>query len=363
MFPLCYIDGMKNIAIRYIDLFAGIGGFRYAMQSAAKQYEAVAECVFTSEIDKECQKVYAENFGDAPFGDITEISADSIPDHDILLAGFPCQPFSIIGHMKGFQDTRGTLFFDIARILAEKKPSAFVLENVKLLVGHNKGETLKTILEILKNLGYHTTYKILNALDFGLPQKRERVFIVGFREPCSFFWPTEKIPMQPLSNILEKNLPEEYFVSDHIRKKRLSKQKSTEEPTIWHENKSGNISAYPFSCALRAGASYNYLLVNGERRLTSREMFRLQGFPEEFKIISSYTQSRKQAGNSLPVPVAEAVINNTIKACGLLHTVYQYETDKLTADGPLHLCEKERAYGKNSEIANSRKIQTSVSAQ
>lgn len=343
----------NNITIRYIDLFAGIGGFRYAMQAAVRKHGAVAECVFTSEIDKECQKVYEENFGDVPFGDITEISADSIPDHDILLAGFPCQPFSIIGHMKGFQDTRGTLFFDIARILAEKKPPAFVLENVKLLVGHNKGKTLKTILEVLKNLGYHATYKVLNALDFGLPQKRERVFIVGFREPCFFRWPTEKIPMQPLSNILEKNVPEEYFASDHIRKKRLSKQKPTKEPTIWHENKSGNISAYPFSCALRAGASYNYLLVNGERRLTSREMFRLQGFPEEFKIISSYTQSRKQAGNSLPVPVAKAVINNTIEACGLLHTVYQYETDKLIVDGQLRLFEKEREYGKISETANS----------
>ena len=174
-----------------------------------------------------------------------------------------------------------------------------------MLVGHNKGKTLKIILEALKDLGNHATYRVLNALDFGLPQKRERIFIVGFREPCSFRWPSEKIPMQPLSNILEKNVPEKYFASEHIRLKRLSKQKPTKEPTIWHENKSGNISAYSFSFALRAGASYNYLLVNGERRLTSREMHRLQGFPEEFEIISCYTQSRKQAGNSLHVPVAK----------------------------------------------------------
>lgn len=349
--------------IRFIDLFAGIGGFRYAMQNAGEELGVQVECVFTSEIDEECQKVYKKNFGDAPHGDITKITAESIPDHDILLAGFPCQPFSIIGHMKGFEDTRGTLFFDIARIIEEKKPSAFVLENVKLLVGHNKGKTIKRIMGTLKDLGYHATYKVLNALDFGLPQKRERVFIVGFRNPCFFQWPSEKIPMQPLGEILEKNVPKEFYASEHIREKRFKKQKPTKEPTIWHENKSGNISAYPFSCALRAGASYNYLLVNGERRLTSREMLRLQGFPEKFKIVCSYTQTRKQAGNSLPVPVAEAVIKNTIKACGCLSSVYQCETDKLIVDGRLMLFEKEKEYGEISETTNSRKIQTTLSAQ
>lgn len=333
------------------------------MQDAAKEQGVTAKCVFSSEIDEECQKVYKKNFGELPAGDITKISAASIPDHDILLAGFPCQPFSIIGHMKGFQDTRGTLFFDIARILDEKKPSAFVLENVKLLVGHNKGETIKTILAALKDLDYHVTYKVLNALDFGLPQKRERVFIVGFREPCLFHWPSEKIPMQSLSNILEKNVSKKHFASEHIREKRLSKQKPTKEPTIWHENKSGNISAHPFSCALRAGASYNYLLVNGERRLTSREMLRLQGFPEEFEIISSYTQSRKQAGNSLPIPVAKAVIKNTMKAFGLSSADYHHETDKLIVDGQLCLFEKGRKYGEISKITNSRKVQASLSAQ
>ena len=349
--------------VRFIDLFAGVGGFRYATQEAGKELATKVECVFTSEIDKECQKVYEENFGDIPHGDITKISADSIPDHDVLLAGFPCQPFSIIGQMKGFQDTRGTLFFEIARILKEKKPSAFVLENVKLLVSHNKGRTLKVILETLENLGYHASYKVLNALDFGLPQKRERIFITGFREPCFFHWPSKKIPMQPLSDILEQDVPEKYFASEHIKKKRLSKQQPVSELTIWHENKSGNISASPFSCALRAGASYNYLLVNGERRLTPREMMRLQGFPEEFKIICKYTQSRKQAGNSLPVPVAKAVIKNTIKACGLSSTVYQYETDKLVVDGQPCLFEKGREYGKVSKTSNRRKIQTPILAK
>ena len=343
----------NHLTIRFADLFAGIGGFRYAMQNAGEELGIQTDCVFTSEIDNECQKVYKENFGDIPHGDITKINAQSIPDHDILLAGFPCQPFSIIGNMRGFEDVRGTLFFDIARILEEKRPSVFVLENVKLLVGHNKGKTIKRIMETLMELGYHATYKVLNALYFGLPQKRVRVFIVGFRNPCFFQWPSAKIPMEPLSKILERNVPKEFFASDHIRKKRLEKQEPTKEPTIWHENKAGNISAYPFSCALRAGASYNYLLVDGERRLTSREMFRLQGFPESFKIVCSYTQSRKQAGNSLPVPVAQAVIKKTIEACGWLSTGYHRETDKLVVDGQLRLFEKKRKYGEISEASNS----------
>ena len=167
----------KNI--KFIDLFAGIGGFRYAMQQAADSLGVGSECVFTSEFDLSCQKTYSANFGDMPSGDITKIDAGVIPDHDVLLAGFPCQPFSIIGRMRGFEDTRGTLFFDIARILKEKKPSMFVLENVKLLVGHNKGATFRRIMETLDDLGYHATYKVFNALNFGLPQKRERVFIVG----------------------------------------------------------------------------------------------------------------------------------------------------------------------------------------
>lgn len=286
---------IDSTSCRFIDLFCGIGGFRYSIENVGKALKKPVKCVFSSEIDKECQKTYANNFGDLPEGDITKIDARDIPDHDIFLAGFPCQPFTIIGNLKGFEDTRGTLFFDIARILDTKKPNAFVLENVKLLKGHNKGETINHIMETIRDLGYHSTYKVLNALDFGLPQKRERIFIVGFREPCHFDWPKSKVLMKPLSKILEKSVPKEYFASDHIRKKRLSKKSPTKEPTIWHENKAGNISAYPFSCALRAGASYNYLLVNGERRLTSREMLRLQGFPDSFKISSSYTQSKKQA--------------------------------------------------------------------
>ncbi len=354
---------IKKTTLRFIDLFAGIGGFRYAIQNVGEDLGVNVECVFSCEIDKECQKVYKENFGETPSDDITKISAETIPDHDILLAGFPCQPFSIIGNMKGFADTRGTLFFDIARIISEKKPAIFVLENVKLLVGHNKGQTIARILDTLKDIGYDVTYKVLNALDFGLPQKRERVFIVGFLNPCCFQWPSEKIPMKSLQDIMEKNVSKFYFASAHIRKKRLAKQKPTKEATIWHENKAGNISAYPFSCALRAGASYNYLLINGERRLTSREMLRLQGFPENFKIIGSYTQTRKQAGNSLPVPVAQAVLKNTIEAYGYVSTVNQHDTDKSCLDGRSPLVDNERKYEKNTKTTNSRKIQTTLSTQ
>lgn len=304
----------KSKKIKYIDLFCGIGGFRLAIEDAAKDLGLVAECVFSSDIDTECRKAYKANFGELPSGDITGVESSIIPDHDILLAGFPCQPFSIIGNMKGFEDTRGTLFFEIARILEDKKPKALVLENVKLLKGHNGGKTLSRIIETLKNLGYHVEYRVLNALDYGLPQKRERIFIVGFKPPFPFQWNNKKYPMKSLSAILEKNVDKKHFVSEKIKLKRLEKMTPTSEPTIWHENKAGHISAYPYSCALRAGASYNYLLVNGLRRLTPREMLRLQGFPDTFKIVCSDSQARKQAGNSLPVAVAKNVLYNLLKA-------------------------------------------------
>lgn len=163
--------------IRYVDLFCGIGGFHMAVEQAAPQLGFDPVCVFSSDIDEDCQTAYEANFGERPVGDIKSVKEDNIPDHDLLLAGFPCQPFSIIGHMKGFEDTRGTLFFDIARILKAKRPKAFVLENVKLLVGHNKGRILARIMETLRELGYQADFRVFNALNFGLPQKRERVFI------------------------------------------------------------------------------------------------------------------------------------------------------------------------------------------
>lgn len=295
----------------FIDLFAGIGGMRIAFQNLG------GKCVFTSEWDKSAQITYKENFGEMPFGDITKIPAGNIPDHDILLAGFPCQPFSIIGKGKGFEDTRGTLFFDIARILNEKRPKAILLENVKQLVKHKNGNTFKTILTVLNDLGYSIEYKVLNALDFGLPQKRERVIIVGFRKSVNFSWPEKQIKYIQLNEILEKKVDSKYYVSGDILKKRKKSHTSKYNLAIWHENKSGHISSNPFSCALRANASYNYLLVNGERRLTERELLRLQGFPDDFRIVVPGIQIRKQSGNAVPVNMIEAVAEKLLEAINI----------------------------------------------
>lgn len=298
--------------IKYIDLFCGIGGFRVAFEQACREIDGgegiVPECVFSSDIDKYAQFAYEFNFGDRPVGDITEIDARDIPEHDLLFAGFPCQPFSIIGQKRGFEDIRGTLFFDIARILKEKKPKAFILENVKQLVGHDKGRTLQTILDTLRDLGYFPHVKVLNALDYGLPQKRERVIIVGHQDATLFSFPPKQKSFKPLSEILEANPNAKHFLSTRIREKRHAAHQSKYFPAIWHENKAGNISSYPYSCALRAGASYNYLVVNGERRLTPREMLRLQGFPDTFDIVVPDGQARKQAGNSVPVNMVKAVM-------------------------------------------------------
>jgi DNA (cytosine-5)-methyltransferase 1 len=318
--------------LRFIDLFCGIGGFRLAMEQVCREQGITPEGVFSSDIDPDAQATYAVNFGEQPAGDITQISAEDIPDHDLLFAGFPCQPFSIMGDLKGFEDARGTLFFEIARILEAKRPRAFVLENVKQLRGHDGGRTLTRIMETLRELGYQAEYRVLNALNFGLPQKRERVIIVGFREPTQFLWSFPTVPMTPLSQILESEVDSFYYASDGIRQNRLTKRegkKQFDELTIWHENKGGNVSAYPYSCALRAGASYNYLLVDGERRLTEREQLRLQGFPDWFQLVGNYTTARKLTGNAVPVPMIAAVLRLVVES------LYQPEVMQMTTTGQL----------------------------
>ena len=189
------------------------------------------------------------------------------------------------------------------------------MENVKQLVGHDKGKTMSVIMSTLEEIGYVCDYKVLNALNFGLPQKRERVFIVGHLGVGETEWPSVKIPMKPLSEILEPDadVPEKFWASDYIKNKRKVSHTPKETPSIWHENKAGNVTSYPYSCALRANASYNYLLVNGERRLTPRESLRLQGFPETFNIVCTDEQTKKQAGNALPVPVAKEVVKPIIQ--------------------------------------------------
>ena len=295
---------MNTQSFTFIDLFAGIGGMRIAFERTG------GRCLFSSEWDAEAQRTYAANFGEVPKGDITKIPVEEIPDHDVLVAGFPCQAFSIMGDRKGFADTRGTLFFEVERILCAKTPKAFMLENVKQLVNHDHGRTFNVILERLTGLGYHVHWSVLNARDFGIPQKRERVIIVGFLDNLPFSFPIHNGPKLTLSDILEddNNVPQKYFASEGVRESELSRlKKKPPYPSIWHENKGGNISPNDFACALRANASYNYLLVNGIRRLTPRENLRFMGFPEDFKIVVKDSSIRTQCGNSVVIPVVGAV--------------------------------------------------------
>lgn len=298
-----YLNGINT----FVDIFCGIGGFHLAASSFGMK------CVFACDIDEEARKTYHHNFGIMPAGDIARVREKQVPDHDLFLAGFPCQPFSIIGKRQGFADIRGTLFFEIIRILKVKRPRAVLLENVKQLASADKGGVMARMVSELKRLNYHVDTKILNALDYGLPQKRERVLIAATLDPfVDFPWPSGTKQMKPLSEILEPNPPERFYVSERIRQNRQAAHTSKYNPGIWHENKAGNISSYPYSCALRAGASYNYLLVNGERRLTPREMLRLQGFPDSFEIVSNDSQARKQAGNGVPVPLVIAGIEGVL---------------------------------------------------
>ena len=300
-------------SFRFIDLFAGIGGIRLGFESVG------GHCVFSSEFDEAACVTYEANFGEHPAGDITKIDAEYIPDFDILLGGFPCQAFSIIGKKEGFaNETCGTLFFDIERILKEKKPPAFMLENVRNLVAHDGGNTFKIIKEHLEALGYNVYAKVLNALDYGVPQKRERIIIVGFLNDVKFQFPlpVEAEKRKSLADILETKVDKKYYVKDAIRVSRLSrlKDKNYPKPYISHENMAGTVTPHPYSSALRAGASANYILINDERRPTERELLRLQGFPETYKIVVPYGQIKKQTGNSVAVPMICAVAKEMIKS-------------------------------------------------
>lgn len=298
---------------KFIDLFAGIGGIRLGFESVG------GKCVFSSEFDEDACKTYEANFGEHPSGDITKINAKDIPDFDILLGGFPCQAFSIIGKKEGFSnETCGTLFFDIERILKAKRPSAFMLENVRNLVAHDNGNTFKVIREHLEALGYTVHAKVLNALDYGVPQKRERIIIVGFLKdiPFEFPKPVSENERLTLSNILEEDVDARYYVKESIKQSRLDRlhDKDYPKPYISHENMSGSVTPHPYSSALRAGASANYILVNDERRPTEREMLRIQGFPDTFKIVVPYSKIKKQCGNSVAIPVIKAVATEMLKS-------------------------------------------------
>ncbi len=305
--------------IKFIDLFAGIGGIRMGLEMASKEWGYNHKCVFSSEFDKDACITYQANFGEYPSGDITKIEAKDIPDFDVLLAGFPCQAFSIIGKKEGFlNETCGTLFFDIERILKEKKPKAFLLENVRNLTAHDNGNTFKIIISHLEALGYNVYAKVLNALDYGVPQKRERIFIVGFLDNVLFKFPSpiSNSKKKTLADILEEDVDSKYYVKESIRDSRLMRLKdpSFPKPYISHENMAGSITPHSYSSCLRAGASANYILINDERRPTEREMLRIQGFPDSYKYVLPYSKVKKQCGNSVAVPVVKAVVSEMILA-------------------------------------------------
>ena len=320
----------ENSDFRFIDLFAGIGGIRIPFQ------ELGGKCVFSSEWDKFAQKTYKVNFGEEPSGDITKIEAKDIPDFDILLGGFPCQPFSQAGLKKGFSDTRGTLFFEIERILKEKKPKAFLLENVKQLRGHDNGRTLKVILEHLDALNYYVKYEVLRAGDFGVPQNRERIYIVGLDkdyydipENFDFSFPEPSHQKTRLGNILEKNVDEKYTISDSLWEGHQRRKKEHQEKgngfgySLFNDE-----SEYTNTISARYYKDGSEILIEQKnknpRKLTPRECARLQGFPEKFIIPVSDTQAYKQFGNSVAVPVVRAVagqIRNTMNELPIKNNV------------------------------------------
>ena len=301
-----------------IDLFAGIGGIRLGFQKQG------GRSVFSSEWDKFAQKTYRVNYGEVPEGDITKINEYDIPNHDILLAGFPCQPFSQAGKRLGFEDTRGTLFFDIARILRAKRPKAFMLENVKQLKGHKEGRTLQTILEVLKSMNYYVPEpQILRGCDFGVPQNRERIIIVGFNKDYmsdyyeEFEYPVGKSRNTRVGDILEKNVDSRFTISDKLYQGHLERRKKHKEKgngfgfSLFNED-----SPYTNTLSARYYKDGSEALIEqrgmNPRLLTPRECARLQGFPEEFIIPVSNAQAYKQFGNSVSVPVIEAVAEQMI---------------------------------------------------
>jgi DNA (cytosine-5)-methyltransferase 1 len=300
----------------FIDLFAGIGGMRIAFEKVG------GECVFSSEWDKFAQQTYAANFGDTPHGDITQVELTEVPRHDILIGGFPCQPFSHAGLKRGFEDTRGTLFFDVARIIDHRKPSMVLLENVKGFTTHDKGRTMAVVKETLEELGYNVFHKVLNAKDFGVPQNRERVFIVAINKKkmgsIGFEYPTPKKVETKLGDILDGKVDEKYTISNKLwagHKRRLKEHRA--KGNGFGYSLFNTKSPYTSTISARYYKDGSEILIEQKdanpRKLTPREAARLQGFPEKFKIPVSDNQAYKQFGNSVAVPVIHAIAKNMVK--------------------------------------------------
>ena len=311
LFSLNSKKEVRDTKFNFIDLFAGIGGIRIGFEKAG------GECVFTSEWDSQAQKTYHANFQEMPYGDITQISPEDIPPFDMLLAGFPCQPFSQAGLKKGFDDTRGTLFFNIAKIVEHHKPSVVFLENVRNLSGHDKGNTLKVIIGTLEEIGYKVFHKVLNAKDFGVPQNRARIYIIGFKDNVDFVFPEEPKTQTALGDILDEMVDSKYTISDKLWAGHQRRKKEHEEKgngfgySLFDEN-----SKYTSTISARYYKDGSEILVKQKnknpRKLTPREASRLQGFPKNFVIPVSDAQAYKQFGNSVAVPVIRALAKQII---------------------------------------------------
>ena len=304
------------MSFNFIDLFAGIGGMRIAFEKAG------GECVFSSEWDKFAQQTYKANFGEIPYGDITKVELKDVPRHDVLIGGFPCQPFSHAGLKRGFEDTRGTLFFDVARIIDHRKPSMVLLENVKGFTTHDKGRTMETVKETLESLGYNVFLKVLNARDFGVPQNRERIFIVALNKrklgSIGFDFPHPLRKSTKLGDILEKSVDEKYTISNKLwagHKRRLREHR--EKGNGFGYSLFNSESVYTSTISARYYKDGSEILIeqknDNPRKLTPREAARLQGFPESFVIPVSDNQAYKQFGNSVAVPVIQAIARKMVR--------------------------------------------------
>ena len=308
--------------MKFIDLFSGIGGFRLALEKNG------CECVFSSEIDKNAVKNYELNFNETPYGDIKKINPKKIPDHDILCGGFPCQPFSLAGQRKGFLDTRGTLFFDIEKIIKEKKPKCVFLENVKGLVNHDNGNTFKTILLKLTKLGYNVFYKVLNSTQFGIPQNRERIFIICFRKKSTHFeFPNPNIKIKDLKKILDNKLSKSEgklskialgHVNKHFKNYKKNRTKFN-NPVLITEIRPNRCSIRSdgispcLTAKMGTGGNNIPYIIHKKRTLSIRECLRLQGYPDSFKMVGSKSQNYKQIGNSVTVTVVDHLAREILK--------------------------------------------------
>jgi DNA (cytosine-5)-methyltransferase 1 len=316
------VIGLRKRQLRFIDLFAGIGGMRLGFERAG------CKCVWSNDYDRYSAQTYTENFGEEDFvlRNIREISSSEIPDFDILCAGFPCQPFSIAGVSKknalkrphGFQDkTQGTLFYEIIRILKEKKPPAFFLENVRNFLHHDKGKTFKITKGTLEEIGYSFYHKAVNA-KLLVPQNRERIYMIGFRDKTLDFRLKEIPDLKPKAkDILEKDVPSKYTLTDHLWEYLQNYAKKHKQKGNGFGFGLVNFDSYTRTLSARYFKDGSEILIPQEgknpRRLTPRECARLQGFPETFKIPVSDTQAYKQFGNSVAVPVIELLAKDVVK--------------------------------------------------